>query len=168
MPLRLLAWAGTIIFFILIAVNSKRFCRAEPPAKGILALETANRQKGKAILARWEQGTGNLMAVAKRITLHDFFFIFFYVALLIMLSNNQMYRETWLPLNTLLRLNVPLAIVTGLLDVTENILLLQNIHFSGPDQPYLASFWVTVPKFILVGWIVLVWLVSAIKSVIRR
>jgi hypothetical protein len=168
MLVKLFTWTGTIIFFVILAVYSKRFDKAEPPARGIYALETASRNEGKAILLSWQQDEASLAAVAKRITIYDFFFLVFYVSLLIMLSNNQMYRETWLPLNSLLRFSIPLAIITGLLDVTENILLLYNLRDWQPDQPYVQSFWITLPKFIFAGWIILVWLVSAIKGLVKK
>lgn len=165
---KLVAWAGTIVFLLIMLVYSKQFSAAEPEAKGILALETAGKAEANTILTRWHDDNGHLADVARKVMIYDFFFIIFYVWLLVMLSSNQMYREAWLPLNSLLRLNIPLAILAGLFDITENILLLHNMHYWNSPASYIVSSWATFPKFILAGWIILVWIISAVKGFFRK
>ena len=138
------------------------FSNAQVP--GILSLEFADSVKGKAILSSWHEA--GLLRVARRLTCVDFAFIFFYVAVIITLSNRQVRNEPSIVLNALLRANFFFAVLTGLLDVVENILLLYDMnHLS--DGSYISTSWIAWLKFIVAGWAVVVWLFSFVKSGIK-
>ncbi len=140
------------------------------PSYSICQLEFSNPAKGAVILKAWsnkEYGRGSLINVAESNTHWDFFFIFCYVSLLLLHSNDQMQQENWKLLNGLLRLNLLLAIVAGMLDVGENLLLLYNFrHVS--DHFYHETIYFTAPKFILSGWAVLVFFFSVVKTAIAN
>ena len=135
------------------------FSNAQVP--GLLSLEFADSAKGKAILSSWHEA--GLLHLARRLTCLDFAFIFFYVAVIITLSNRQVRNEPSIVLNALLRANFFFAGLTGLLDVVENILLLYDMNHLNYG-PYISSSWFAWLKFIVAGWTVLVWLVSFVKS----
>jgi hypothetical protein len=108
--------------------------------KGIVNLELANKDSGVEIIALWSDtlyGDQTLLNIAQKNTHLDFLFIFVYVVLIMTLSNSQMQREKTSWLNELLRLNLFLAFLIGLLDVIENIRLLHSFHHPGN----MAEFW---------------------------
>ncbi|MBO9674651.1 MAG: hypothetical protein J7577_14485 [Sphingobacteriaceae bacterium] len=136
-------------------------------SKGIINLELADKGTGVEIISIWSDtlyGDQTLLNVAQKNTHLDFLFILVYVLLIITLSNSQMQREKTSWLNELLRLNLFLAFLIGLLDVVENIRLLHSFHHPGD----LAEFWrtdfIAWPKFLMAGWAILIYLSSVIKS----
>lgn len=134
----------------------------------IFQLEIACKDSGQAILHTWNNipyGNGTLLDVAKSNTHWDFLFIACYVLLIILHSSAQMQNEKSLFLNSLLRFNLFLAVLAGFLDVNENIMLLHNFRHVA-DGYYWVTIWVTIPKFVLSGWAVLIWLISVIKSAV--
>lgn len=136
----------------------------------IVCLEKAGKAEGQTILKAWNglsYGNGTMLDLAASNTHWDFLFIFCYVSLLLLHSNDRMQKEKALWLNTLLRLNLPLAILAGLLDIAENTMLLHNFRHVGDGRYYLETLFVTVPKFAFAGWALLVFLVSLAKSLLR-
>jgi len=167
----------TIIWIIFIGLiigmgyQGRTLQRGTTAHYSIFQLELSNPVDGATILKAWSNkvyGRGSLIDVAASNTHWDFFFICCYVCLLLLLhSNDQMQRENWRLLNSLLRLNLLIAIVAGLLDVGENLLLLYNFrHVS--DHFYHETIYLTAPKFILSGWAVLVFFFSVIKTAIAN
>lgn len=154
-------WAGTIFLIVIMGFYSQRFRKAE--VKGIVALEFADTTEGTAIIQSWNDK--GLISTAKRVTYIDFIFLAFYSLLMMRCSSDQMNLEKNVALNNLLRFNLLLAVLTGLLDIAENFILLHNINESAP---YIQSFYLTLPKFIFAGWIILVWVVAIVGSRIRR
>jgi hypothetical protein len=160
---RFFIWAG----FIAIILVFVYYYRVASPynVPGVSALERAGFTEGKAILASWQNAS--LFAIVRKATYYDFAFIFFYTSLLIILSNRQIRKESSVTLNMLLRTNFFLAFLAALFDVTENVFLLYNIcHWD--DTNYINSSFVTWAKLILIAWVVLVWLVSVIKSMVTK
>lgn len=98
----------------------------------------------------------------------DFLFILSYIFLLTSLSYNEMQSQRSSVLNNLLRLNFPLIIITGLLDTIENVILLDDMKPWNIGRSFCPSRDVSLPKFILGGWVVLIWLISIITRATRR
>jgi hypothetical protein len=128
---------------------------------GILALEFANATDGREILSLWQMK--DMLHIGRILTWVDFIYVIFYVALIITVSNRQIRKEPSIFLNALLRASFFFAVLSGIFDVVENICLLYDMyHVGGPT--YFAPRWIAMLKFALVGWTVLVWAVSFIKS----
>lgn len=139
--------------------------------KGIISLELANKDTGTEIISLWSDtlyGDQTLLNLAQKNTHLDFLFILVYVLLIMTLSNAQMQREKTSWLNELLRLNLFLAFLIGALDVIENIRLLHSFHHPGN----LAEFWrtdfIAWPKFVMAGWVILVYIFSLIKCCFNK
>jgi len=151
-----LAIIGVFVYYDLVF--------AEAGAKSILCIEFANATKGKQILAEWYNE--DLLTIARSLTWLDFVFIFFYVAILITLSNRQVRKEPSIALNALLRGNFFFAVMAGLLDVAENILLLYN-SYQFNEGAYISPWLPASLKFLFIGWTVFVWLISFVRSVLK-
>jgi len=133
-------------------------------------LTVADQVKAKEILLSWQYTkvpAGNLIDTTRTIIHYDYLFILFYVILLIKLSHDWMNRESWYPLNVLLRLNLPIIVLAGLFDIIENGILLYNLN-QWPSLNYVRTTWFTFPKFLLAGWVLLVWVVAMIKMSIQK
>jgi hypothetical protein len=163
----------TILWIILVAVAiilyQENNVISNRTGQGIACLEFANSYDGKATLYQWDAvkyADGTLIGVAQSNTHWDFVFILTYVLLMILCSSIQMQQEKNSFLNALLRLNLLLAVLAGLLDVTEDLILLYDLRHVNDPGLYVSSYWATLPKWILSGWVVLVWVVSLIKSAI--
>lgn len=136
---------------------------------GIVEIEFSHAQHGKEILCTWERikyGDGTLINTVRNNTHIDFLFIVIYTSLLLLYSYLQMQREKWLFLNELLRLNLLLAFLAGLLDIAENIFLLYDFRHVNDIGLYWSSYWLALPKWMLIGWIIFVWLASFINTAI--
>ncbi|HSU26973.1 MAG TPA: hypothetical protein VLJ68_01220, partial [Chitinophagaceae bacterium] len=156
--LKILAWAGLIAVATIMFFQNRSFKKVNTTGYGVVSLELAKKTKGETILRAWHDADSNLPVKANKMIKTDFFFLLFYSWVLFLLSNSLIYHEKSLLLNTLLRMNLLLAPLAGLLDITENILMLYNInHYS---QHYISSSLFAWLKFILAGWVVLVCLVS--------
>jgi hypothetical protein len=70
--------------------------------------------------------------------------------------------------NSLLRLNLLLCFVTGALDVTENILLLFNFRHFHFDQAFVSTYWVSLIKWVLVGWMLLCLIVTRLSRLFSK
>ena len=163
--MRTLLW---IVFLIVIAVMfQQEHAITSRSGHGTQWLEFVNANEGKAIVCGWQRicyGRGTLVNIARSVTNLDFLFILTYVCLMITRSYNQMQRERWLFWNELLRLNLILALLAGLLDVTENFILLYDLRHLNDPGLYYTSYYVSLFKWILSGWIVLIWGVSVTRS----
>jgi hypothetical protein len=151
-----LATIGVFIYYDLVFAGAG--------TKSIICMEFANATKGKQILAEWYNE--GLLTIARCLTWLDFVFIFFYVAILITLSNRQVRKEPSIALNALLRGNFFFAVMAGLLDVAENILILYN-SYQFNEGAYLSPWLLASLKFLFIGWTVLVWLISFVKSLLK-
>jgi hypothetical protein len=172
--MRIIHYLSWIFFFVILTFNIYKYVDLNYveriPCK-FVQLQFVNSLEGKDLLNKWcvtaTHHDTTLLQEAVLNTQWDFLFILSYVSLLIIVSYNQMQRERSPSLNNLLRLNFPLAIITGLLDTTENCILLDDMKPYHIGTSYHSSYWVSLPKFILAAWILLVWLVSLIKSKTR-
>ncbi|MEE1944676.1 hypothetical protein VRU48_06125 [Pedobacter sp. KR3-3] len=135
---------------------------------GIINLELANDgAMGKHILQQWHNsayGEGTLLDIAKQNVRLDYLFIVVYVILLMALANSLMQLEKSVWLNNLLRFNLFLAPLTGLLDVIENLMIQHNFHHVLTAESYCNPHWVALVKFVFAGFGVLVLLWSYLKS----
>jgi len=139
--------------------------------KGIINLELANKDTGVEIIALWSDilyGDQTLLSIAQKNTHLDFLFILVYVVLIMTLSNSQMQREKTSWLNELLRLNLFLAFLIGSLDVIENIRLLHSFHHPGNMAEFWRTDFIAWPKFVLAGWVILIYVFSVIKGYLRK
>lgn len=139
--------------------------------KGIINLELADKDTGVEIISLWSDilyGDQTLLNVAKKNTHLDFLFIFVYVVLIMTLSNSQMQREKTTWLNELLRLNLFLAFLIGSLDVIENIRLLHSFHHPGNMAEFWRTDFIAWPKFVIAGWVILVYVFSVIKGYMSK
>ena len=158
-------WLGFIALFFILQYYSWEMDTAG--VKGIVALEFANKVEGKEILKTWQEtqlSRRTVLETGRVMTYWDMLYPLFYVSLLIMLSNRQMQRESYYPLNMLLRMNLPVVVLAGLLDYVENGFLLYDMNHPAMSDPYFSTTMISWIKFILLGWAILVWLVSVVKS----
>jgi hypothetical protein len=166
--MRVLLW---VIFAVLtvymgsegIVVKKLTSCRYT-----IIQAEFADSTAGKAMFKSLNQvnyGRGTTLLDLVRSNTHtDFLFIIDYSLLILLCSYMQMQNEKSLALNSLLRLNLLLAVLVALLDVTENLKILYNIRHFADNGFYSCSCLVSTFKWTLSGWAVLIWLISLIKS----
>ncbi|WP_343692666.1 hypothetical protein [Chitinophaga sp.] len=137
----------------------------------LLHLEFTDFAAGKKILDCWRgitYGEGTLLSLAQSNTRTDFLFLITYTLLLISYSNSQMQQERNPALNNLLRLNLFLAVLAGLCDVSENLILLYDMRHAGEITRYVSSSWVSIAKWLLIGWVILIWLISLIRCRVMR
>lgn len=169
---KIAAWIGMIVVFFVMRHYDTAFREENLP--GIIPLEFASPEEGKAILAGWNDTNhpwlGNVLEAGKKTTRVDFLFLLFYTIVLASLSNSRIYHERNTFLNSLLRLNILVAFLVGLLDVIENLILLRNMnHFSRSlSYSFISVHWIALVKFILAAWVVIVWLISVIKGAFRK
>lgn len=134
---------------------------------GVIDLEISEQDKGASIISIWQKtlyGDQTLLTLARQNTHLDFLFIIVYVALMVTLSNSRMQREKSSWLNELLRLNLLLAFLIGALDLVENIRILHNFHHVGNTAEFWSTCYFSLPKFALLFWVVLVYVLSLVKS----
>ncbi|NRF37146.1 hypothetical protein [Pedobacter foliorum] len=153
-----------IIFVIVVSILSfQDHTLIKNSNYGIVHLELANTELGVQILKEWHQchyGELTLLDVARNHTRLDFLFIFTYVSLIISMSNWQMQREQRMLFNELLRFNLFITVLAGLLDFIENFRILHNFQHIGAESEYWATNWLSSVKFGLIGFAILVFLIS--------
>lgn len=135
----------------------------------VLALQFQDKGTLKSTLLDWN-GTiaegRSLLHYARVNTVVDLVYIIGYVSALIMISYRLMQVETSPALNNLLRFCFLLAVLTGLLDLAEDLILLFDMYrFSGEKTVYSARY-VAYPKWIAGGAVLLVWLICGLKRVL--
>lgn len=168
--MKILLWIVFISLVLLMGFQAHVLKYATRQQYTIVRLEKAGKAEGQTILKAWNglpYRNGTMLELAVRNTHWDFLFIFCYVSLLLLHSNDRMQKEKALWLNTLLRLNLPQAILAGLLDIAENTILLHNFRHVADGRYYLETLFVTAPKFAFAGWALLFFLVSLAKSQLR-
>ena len=157
-PFRIIIWIGFLAIMLIFFYYG--YCFKEAGVPGIVSFEFANAFDGRLMLSSWKKE--GLLSTARWMIWLDFAYIFFYVAIIITLSNRQVRKEPSIGLNALLRGNFLFAVLAGFLDVIENIGLLYNIQYW--TNSYFNVSIVAWLKFILVGWTILIWLISFVKS----
>ena len=157
-PFRVAIWTGFLAIMLIFFYYGYSFKGAGVP--GIVSFEFANADEGRSLLSAWKNA--DIISLAKCMICLDFVYIFFYVAIIITLSNRQVRQEPSIGLNALLRGNFFFAVLAGCLDVIENIGLLYNIQ--NWTNSYLNVSIAAWLKFIFIGWTILIWLISFIKS----
>jgi hypothetical protein len=161
MWLRIVLWIGTIAMMVLLFTLSSPL--REAGVASIEVLEMSGKSEAKEIIDSWKQH--NLVDVALLVIYVDFLFILFYVPLMIISTRDQLKVETTGVLCMLLMLNTPLAILTGILDVIENIIMTRNISAIGD---HLSTVIISILKFAAAGWVILLWLFVLIRRKVIR
>ncbi len=154
----------TLFITIIVILSGQKFYISNHGGSlQILNFETANTSKVKTLLDYYSITKVNgvsLLYYVRINTVVDFFFIVSYVSVLIMVSYSLMQKEKNITLNNLLRFNMLLAIVAGLFDVGENIILLRDINNYLSSLPITSAMYVSYAKWTLIAFIVTVWMVS--------
>ena len=167
--MKIVLWLILIALVVILGFESRSLEQGTAQHYSIMQLEFADAAQGKTMLQTWQQ-TGyagrTLLELVKSNTHTDFFFLLVYTILLITHSNGQMQQERKLILNTLLRLNLFLAVIAGIADATENFILLYDIRHTSDATAFISSCWVSSLKWTLIACILLVWLVSVIHTAI--
>jgi len=159
------------IFIVIAAAMSVQLQALKPSGYRICDLELAHTNKGIDILKKWQtsySGDRTLLEISRNNTKWDFLFIAVYATLLIVMSNWQMQRENWLPLNEALRLNFLLAFIAGVFDIFENFGMLHNFHHTNDIANYWSTHWLAMIKFGLLALALLIFAISFLKSVVQR
>ncbi|HLK30748.1 MAG TPA: hypothetical protein VKT28_19380 [Puia sp.] len=168
--LHFILWALLIIVFAVLA-GQNFYITHHHESLPIFSLETASANEGKAILdtlAKKNIEGVSLLHFAQVNTWLDFFFIIGYVGAIIMISYSLMQKEKQPFINNFLRFDILLALIIGLLDVVENIILLNDMHDYKIDKQYISSMHVSDPKWILVIIVLVSWLVSLLNRAFKR
>jgi hypothetical protein len=160
MWLRLVLWIGTFAMIVILFQLSSPL--RESGVASVEVFEMASEADAITIIDSWKKA--NLVDTALQVIYVDYLFILFYVPLMIISSRDQLKLETNGLRCLLLTLSTPLAILTGVLDVIENLIMTQNIMTSDHTPTVVIS----VIKFVAAGWVVLLWLFVIIRRQIRK
>lgn len=161
---RLFCWILFIASLLFLRIRSGH-ANSAGKAYNIIKLELADAEGVKALLQRWRAtgiGGSNLVDYARVDTWVDFFFIVGYAGVLWMVSRALARRQRRPWLKTLLRGCAALALVAGLLDVVENVLLLLNMDNRGGS--FYSARYVAYPKFGLLALVLCVWLLALLAN----
>ncbi len=156
MRLRIALWIGTVAMMVVLFLLSSPL--RDAGVASIEVLEMAGKTKATEIVTSWQKN--NLVDTALRVIYADYLFILFYVPLMIVSSRDQVKVETNGVLCMLLILNTPLALLTGVLDVAENLIMTRNIMNIGS---YFPTVIISIIKFAAAGWVILAWLFVMIR-----
>jgi hypothetical protein len=157
--LRLLCWIlflGSLLFLRARSWHANHLGKAY----NIVKLELAGTESGKVLLQRWNNtkvGRGTLIDYARVDTWVDFLFIISYTGVLLLISHALRKREKQGWLLWLLQACTALALLAGLLDIIENIILLADMHRYSAGKMFYSSRWVSYPKFGLLLLVLLTW-----------
>ncbi|MCS3732337.1 hypothetical protein [Mucilaginibacter dorajii] len=167
--MRALLWIAFILAVVFIGRISSRITCLAGSDNSIIKIELAGKDDGIKIIKTWSDikyKCGTVLDLARKDTCWDFLFIVIYIGLIIIESTSFRQFEPYYSLNELLRMNLFLAVIAGLLDITENFIILYNVeHYSTPDC-YFPSRWFAGAKFILVIWCILIWLIAIVHRII--
>jgi hypothetical protein len=159
--MRIAFWIGTVVTMLVLFQLSSPLREAD--VASVEVFEMAGESKAIEIIASWK--TTNLVDTVLRVIYVDYLFILFYVPLMIISSRDQLKLETNGLLCMLLMLSTPFAILTGVLDVIENLIMTKNITAPGNHTSTVV---ISVIKFVAAGWVVLLWLFVIIRRQIRK
>jgi hypothetical protein len=162
-----LLWFVFILLTIYMGYQDYLLRSTVVPNYPIVSLEFADKTLGKEMVCAWYDSPfagSNLLAVARNNTRLDFLYILIYVSLILLYSYLQMQQEKRIFINELLRLNLLLALLAGLFDVVENVVLLYNFRHVTDSGLYISTVIISTAKFTLLGWTILVWIISATSS----
>jgi len=155
--IRTILWIGFVVLVVFFNVQHLKF--KDAGVSDIEDYEYAASSDALQILESWEKA--GLVKNVKVTIYYNFVFMVFYLLLMIGCSNDQVTLERNIVLNSLLRVNIGLATIVALLDLSENLILLHNIT---PSNSHIYSSWVTLTKFTLAYWIVALWIISNLKT----
>jgi hypothetical protein len=167
--MRVIYWIAFFAAVWFIGRITNRITCLAGPDHTIFRLELAGKQEGADIIKDWSQVKYHnepLIVQARLDTYWDFLFIVIYVALIISESAAFKDLEPAYWLNELLRMNILLAILAGVLDYIEDGLILHNLGDWATPGDYLPSAIPAYAKWVLVGWCVLIWLIAIVSRLI--
>jgi hypothetical protein len=153
---RVALWIGTIAMMIVLFLMTSPL--RDAGVASIEVLEMAGKTKATEIVTSWQQN--GLVDTALRAIYVDYLFILFYVPLMIVASRDQFKIETNGLMCMLLMLNTPLAVLTGVLDVIENLIMTHNIM---DIDEHISTMIISIVKFSAAGWVILVWIFVMIR-----
>ncbi|SFD62966.1 hypothetical protein SAMN05518672_102692 [Chitinophaga sp. CF118] len=156
-------WLGFAVVLYCFSVQSYTLWTEYHIILPIVRIELSHAVEGRCLFAQLSAtpvGSHTMLDEVLYNTRVDCFFIICYVILLMRLTYGRMQKEPSLYLNMLLRINIVLAVIAGLLDYVENNLIFYNLAHALTDKSYLSPHWYALIKFILLVWILLVWLFS--------
>jgi hypothetical protein len=153
---RILLWIGTIAMMVVLFQMSSPL--REAGVASVEHFEMSQRTEAVSILNAWTDH--KLIDIVRSVIYADYIFILFYVPLMIVCSRDQLKIETNGFLCMLLMLNTPLAILTGILDVIENQLMINNIN---DINNHISTKTISIVKFTAAGLVILVWLFVLIR-----
>lgn len=97
----------------------------------------------------------NIIARLKWMYSIDMLFIVFYTSVLILWTHNEMNWNGHLWTNHILRFNLLIVLLAGILDAMENMIIWYNIETFMSDADYISSRIFAGLKYILIGWVLL-------------
>lgn len=163
-PIIWIGFVSCVLFFILQHIEYRTLTST---AFSILPMEFLSKERlGPFLRDMMEQPL--YWEYAKSNTIVDFFFIIFYCAVIILISYKLMQLQSNPVLNNLIRFNILLAIIVGILDWIENIFILLTLHFFPLNNFIISPRWLAIPKFTLAGYIILTWLLVCIIRLFRK
>lgn len=161
-----------ILFFVSLVVLrlQHRYVVGKAGNFDIIGLELANKVEGADLLNEWHftpVDEGSLIDASQVNTIIDFFFILGYVGAIIMVSYHLMQLQKNRIINEALRTTFFLAVVAGVLDAVENIILLVDMHRYRPGNEFYSAMYFAWPKFILIAVIGIIWILHFSSKIFR-
>ncbi|RYD70384.1 MAG: hypothetical protein EOP53_25525 [Sphingobacteriales bacterium] len=156
-----------ILWFLMIVViiylgYLDRFLTEGPGNFSIIAYEFADKLTGLLILHTWFEA--GILEKAYLHTYTDFAFMYLYTTLLCLHTRVQAGKEEPSPFASLLKANIWLAIIAGIADLTENMLMLHNFNTFLDRAQYIPTYFITVSKFVLITWVITCFLISLFRT----
>ena len=145
----IILFAGTIIMIGVMHRHGNSLTKSTGTKAGIVALEFAKtKQRANEITNTWSNA--GLQQHAINNTYIDFIFIFFYS--LFLFSANWLFSiKQHSVLKKATQLIALLALIAGLLDITENFFLLKMLHYNISNSEAFITWWLAAIKFIFVA-----------------
>ena len=151
--------AGTCIMIVVMYITGKPLNTIVTPS-GILHLEFANlQQKTEQVLNAWKDSSTNsinIISAAKTNTWFDFLFLLFYSSFLFCsckLLARALYQHK--SFSKLINFFSVLALITGFLDIIENIGMLVSLADNVSDRTAFITSFSSIVKWILVIMVLL-------------
>jgi hypothetical protein len=162
---RILLWVGSLTLAGLLYYKSVNVKKLPPPVLpgDQFAPGQLDTYKYLQSMKTYQEYSTNVAAIneeSRSISQLYFIFIAAYVLLIINCSSNQMNLQYNLTMNNLLRFNIVLAVIVGIVDVFENIVSIYDLDWV---TQYITVENMMIGRLIIIGWIVLIWLIAIVS-----
>lgn len=158
----LIASIFSIIMIVVLRWQGKELMHPSTPS-GILALEFANTpEKLTTVLAAWNK------EVVQNNILLDFLFIIAYTWFFILGVAKSTTQWTNRFMQQLGATGIRMAFLAGILDITENILMLQSIHGHYSASSLQLTWYCAAIKFIIVIILLLFMILTTVTRLLKR